>query len=48
MNIMETKNQLILAYETVLQPNSSIQARKDAENVIYIIISVFLSLSPYL
>ena len=33
---METKKQLVLAYETVLQPTSSIQARKDAENVIII------------
>lgn len=33
MNLMETEQQLILAYETVLQPTSTIQARKDAENV---------------
>ena len=33
MNLKETKLQLILAYETVLQSTSTIQTRKDAENV---------------
>lgn len=33
MSVIETKNQLISAYETVLKPNSSVQERKDAELV---------------
>lgn len=42
MSLLETKQQLILAYEAVLQHTSTIQARKDAENVHNISITFIL------
>lgn len=34
MNLIEIKNQLICAYETILNPGTSVKERKEAELVI--------------
>ena len=34
MNLIEIKNQLICAYETVLKPETGVKERKEAELVI--------------
>lgn len=41
LTMIETKNQLILAYETVLKPTSSAKERKDAELVISFLFFIF-------